>query len=206
MTMSFEFVSSTPARTRNVVIGAIVWLAIALILSIAGLPQKLTPPAPQIVILALTILLIVFSRVYAPLRAWTMSVDLRTLVGFHLLRAVAGVAFVWAAAHGSLPTRFSDVAGYGDIAVAALALVLVTFVAPHRSSAPLLYVIWNTLGLIDIMLAVVIATRIAMADPSAMAQLLKTPFSLIPLFLVPIVITSHIWLFERLLRRTGVGT
>lgn len=204
--MSFEFVSSTPARTRNVILGAIAWLALALIVSIAGLPQKLTPPAPQIVILILTIVLIVFSRTYAPLRAWTMSVDLRTLVGFHLLRGIAGAAFLWAAAHGTLPTRFSDVAGYGDIAVALFALLLVAFVAPRRSTAPLLYVIWNTLGLIDIMLAVVVATRIAMADPSAMAQLLKLPFSVIPLFLVPIIITSHIWLFERLLRRTGIGT
>ena len=206
MTMSFEFVSSTPARTRNVVIGAIVRLAIALMLSIAGLPQKLTPPGPQIVILILTVALIVLSRIYAPLRAWTMSVDLRTLVGFHVLRAIAGVAFLWAAAHGTLPARFSDVAGYGDIAVAALALGLLVFIAPERSSAPLLYVIWNTLGLIDIMLVVSLATRTAMADPSSMAQLLKPPFALIPLFLVPIIIASHIWLFERLLRRTGVGT
>lgn len=206
MTMSFEFVSATPARTRSVVIGAFVWAAVALILSVAGLPQKLTPPAPQIVILVLTIALIVFSRMYGRLRAWTMSVDIRTIVGFHLLRAVAGIAFLWAAANGTLPARFADVAGYGDIAVGVFALVLLALVAPQRTSAPLLYVIWNTFGLIDIMLAVVIATRIGMADPSAMAELLKTPFSLVPLFLVPIVITSHIWLFERLLRRTGIGT
>lgn len=206
MTMSFEFVSSTPSRTRNVVLGVIAWLAIALILSVAGIPQKLTPPAPQIVILILTIALIAFSRAYGRLRAWTMSVDLRKIVGFHLLRGVAGAAFLWAAAHATLPREFADVAGYGDIAVAILALLLLALVAPERSSAPLLYVIWNTFGLIDIMLAVVIATRLAMADPSSMAQLLKTPFSLIPLFLVPIIIASHIWLFERLLRRTGVGT
>src|SRR4029079_7271349 len=130
MTMSFEFVSSTPSRTRNVVLGAIAWLAIALILCIAGIPQKLTPPAPQIVILLLTIALIAFSRAYGRLRAWTMSVDLRKIVGVHLLRGVAGAAFLWAAAHATLPREFADVAGYGDIAVAVFALLLLAFVAP----------------------------------------------------------------------------
>ena len=42
-------------------------------------------------------------------------------------------------------------------------------------------------------------------DAPAMAQLLKPSFAIIPLFLVPIVIASHIWIFERLLRRVGVG-
>jgi hypothetical protein len=55
------------------------------------------------------------------------------------------------------------------------------------------------------MLVVVTATRIAMADPAAMKVLLQLPFSLLPLFLVPIVIASHIWIFERLLKRVGVG-
>jgi hypothetical protein len=55
------------------------------------------------------------------------------------------------------------------------------------------------------MFVVVTAARIALADPPAMAQLLRAPFALIPLFLVPIVIASHVWIFERLLRRVGVG-
>jgi hypothetical protein len=96
-------------------------------------------------------------------------------------------------------------AGYGDIAVAVLALAMILLVSPERSSAPLLYVIWNTLGLIDIMLVVITAARMAMSNAPAMAQLLKPSFAIIPLFLVPIVIASHIWIFERLLRRVGVG-
>jgi len=55
------------------------------------------------------------------------------------------------------------------------------------------------------MLVVVTATRIGMSDPAAMALLLRPPFAVIPLFLVPIVIVTHVWIFERLLRRVGVG-
>jgi hypothetical protein len=205
MTMSFESVPATPARTRSVLLGTAAWFVIALVISIAGLPQKLTPPAPQIVILLLTIALLAFGRLYSPLRAWIVTVDIRALAGLHVTRALAGAAFLWAASRGTLPPGFASVAGYGDIAVAILAILLIVFISPEQKVAPLLYVIWNTIGLIDIMYVVVTAARMALADPPAMAQLLRAPFSLIPLFLVPIVIASHVWIFERLLRRVGVG-
>jgi len=204
-TMSFEAVPSTPARTRKVIIGAALWIVVVVAVAASGIPQKLKPPAPQLVVLILTIALISFGRLYSPLRAWIVTVDLRGLVGVHVLRALAGAAFLWAASRGSLSPDFARMAGYGDIAVAVLALAMIVFVTPERPSAPLLYVIWNTLGLIDIMLVVITAARIGMTDAPAMAQLLKPSFAVIPLFLVPVVIASHIWIFERLLRRVGVG-
>lgn len=204
-TMSFEAVPSTPARTRSVLLGAAIWLAAATVVSLAGLPQKLTPPAPQIVVLVLTLALLSFSRLYAPFRAWIVSVDLRALVGVHLLRAIAGAGFLWAASHTSLSPEFAKMAGYGDIIVAILGLAVIILVRPTRPDAPLVYVVWNTIGLIDIMLVVVTASRIAAADPAAMKQLVHPPFALLPLFLVPIVIASHVWIFERLLKRVGVG-
>ncbi len=203
--MSFEAVPSTPARTRSVLIGAAIWLAIAIAVSFAGLPQKLTPPVPQIVILILTIGLLSFGRLYAPFHSWIVSVDLRGIVGFHVLRALAGAGFLWAAAHTTLSPDFARMAGYGDIIVAILALAAIIMISPLRADAPLFYVIWNTLGLIDIMLVVVTAARLAMDDPASMKVLLQPPFSLLPLFVVPIVIASHIWIFERLLKRVGVG-
>ena len=205
MTMSFESVPSTPARTRSVLLGASVWLVLAIVASLAGVPQKLTPPAPQIVLLLLTVALLAFGRIYAPLRAWIVTVDIRVLAGLHVTRALAGAGFLWAASRGTLSPGFANIAGYGDIAVAILAILLVVLIDPQRAVAPLLYVIWNTIGLIDIMFVVVTATRIGLADPVAMAQLLSFPFALIPLFLVPIIIASHVWIFERLLRRVGVG-
>ena len=204
-TMSFEAVSSTPARTRSVVIGAAIWLAIVAGVSFAGIPQKLTPPGPQIVLLVLTVALILLGRLLSSFRSWIASVDLRVLVGVHVIRALAGAALLWAASHTSLSPEFARMAGYGDIIVALIALAAIIWISPDRNDAPLLYVIWNTLGLIDIMLVVATAARTAMNDPSSMRALVQPPLALLPLFLVPIVIASHIWIFERLLKRVGIG-
>ena len=190
-----------PAGNRVVVGGLVVWLALAAFIAASGIPQKLTPPVPQIIIVAITVALVVLSRVSSPLAAWTRSVDWRGLVGLHLFRAVAGGGFLWAASRGTLPRQFAEMAGYGDIAVAVLALGVILFVSPDKPSAPRLYALWNTIGLIDITLVVVSAARSAIADPSSMVQLMRPPFALLPLFYVPLVIASHLWLFGRLMER-----
>jgi hypothetical protein len=51
------------------------------------------------------------------------------------------------------------------------------------------------------MLVVVSAARAAIANPSSMAQLMQPPFALLPLFYVPLVIASHLWLYGRLMER-----
>lgn len=193
--------SSPPAGNRAVITGLVVWLALAAFITASGVPQKLTPPVPQVLIVAITAALIVSSRVYSPLRAWTRSIDWRGLVGLHLFRAVAGAGFLWAASRGTLPQQFAEMAGYGDIVVAVLAFAVILFVSPNKSSAPRVYALWNTIGLIDIMLVVVSAARAAIANPSSMAQLMQPPFALLPLFYVPLVIASHLWLYGRLMER-----
>ena len=193
--------SDRPAGKRALIAGLVVWLALAAFVTASGVPQKLTPPVPQIIIVAITAALIALGRVYSPLRVWTQTVDWRGLVGLHLFRAVAGAGFLWAASRGTLPRQFAEMAGYGDIAVAVLAFGVMVLVAPAKSVAPRVYALWNTIGLIDIMLVVVNAARAAIASPSSMAELLRLPFALLPLFYVPLVIASHVWLFGRLMER-----
>jgi hypothetical protein len=178
-----------------------VWLAIVVVISGFGIPQKLQPPMPQLILAALTIILLMLSFVHSPLRTWVMEADWRALVELHLIRAFAGAGFLWAASRGRFPTQFAQMAGKGDIAVAVLGLLVILLVSPHRSYAPWIYGIWNTLGLLDILHVVADAARSANADPASMAQLLKPPFSLLPLFVVPILIASHVWLYERIYRR-----
>jgi hypothetical protein len=178
-----------------------VWLAIVVVVSGLGIPQQLHPPMPQVILVVLTLLLLGVSLMHSPLRTWVLGADWRALVEIHLIRAVAGAGFLWAGSHGRFPTQFAQMAGQGDIAVAVLALVVILFVSPHRSFAPWVYGIWNTLGFIDIVHVVVDASRSAMANPASMAELLRPPFALLPLFVVPILIASHIWLYERIVRR-----
>jgi hypothetical protein len=64
---------------------------------------------------------------------------------------------------------------------------------------------WNTLGMVDIVFVVLTAARLALAEPESMAALLRFPLNLVPMFLVPLIIASHVLLFVRLGRwqRTG---
>ena len=178
-----------------------VWLAIAVVVSALGIPQRLHPPMPQVVLAALTLGLLAVSLIHSPLRTWVLGADWRALVEIHLIRAIAGAGFLYAGSRGRFPTQFAQMAGQGDVAVAILALLVILFVSPHRSFAPWVYGIWNTLGLLDILHVVADAARSAAANEASMAQLLKPPFALLPLFVVPILIASHIWLYERIWRR-----
>ncbi len=189
-------------RRHWILVGMCVWLAAAVVIGALGIAQRLDPPVPQIIVGVLTLVLVFLSMIHSPLRSWVLSCDWRALVEIHLIRAVAGAGFLWAAAHGRFPEQFARMAGYGDIAVAVLGLLLILVVSPHLAIAPWLYGIWNTLGLLDILHVVIDAGRNATTNPASMRQLLEPPFVLLPLFVVPILIASHIWLYERVFRRT----
>ncbi len=102
---------------------------------------------------------------------------------------------------GELPYAFAVPGGWGDIVVAALALALIATGPPHGSRRRI-FLAWNVLGLIDILFVVATATRLAFADPLSMAALLRFPLSLLPTFVVPLVIAIHVVLFVRLKKRS----
>ena len=58
--------------------------------------------------------------------------------------------------------------------------------------------------LADILFVVVTAARLGVADPESMAALLRLPLSLLPTFLVPLIIASHVVLGVRLAHRSAV--
>ena len=180
-------------------IAAIVgWLLAAAALAATGIPARLQPPAPQLVLLGVTAALIIAGTRLPLFRGWLRRLDWRTIVGFHASRALAGAAFLVAERSGNLPARWAQPSAYGDIAVATLAMLLIAAVAPRRSGARGAYLAWNVVGLFDILAVVIGAARIAMSDPSAMVALFRLPLAIIPLWLVPLIIASHILLFVRL--------
>src|SRR4051812_6545171 len=162
----------TRTTTSNVTMALVVWLAIAILAGASGAVSRLRPPAPQIVLLLLTMALLIVGRTHTGVRAWIVSRDWRSLVAVHVTRLLAGAGFVWAATHGLLPNRFALPAGYGDIAVALLALGVLT-ISPSRPRAALIYGFWNLLGFIDIAMVVVNAARVGVSDPAGMAALFQ---------------------------------
>lgn len=179
------------------------WLAAAIALGASGRLTALRPPAPQIVLVGLTITIIAAGVMVPGFRVWLAGLNLRQLVALHLTRFV-GIYFLVLHARGELPFEFAVPGGWGDIIIATGALALVLFVpdlAAHRAWV----LAWNLLGLADILYVVATASRLAMANPDSMAALLRLPLSLLPTFLVPLIIASHVFLFGRLRRQRVQG-
>jgi hypothetical protein len=129
---------------------------------------------------------------------WALNVDVRWLVLFHVTRLFAGAYFLLLCQRGQLPCGFARPAGWGDIVVAVLALAVLGATRTHFAKTLLL--IWNTLGLIDIIFVVFSALRFGLKDWQSMHALRELPLSLLPTFLVPLIIASHVLIFVRLAR------
>ncbi|HKV74382.1 MAG TPA: hypothetical protein VJN95_07680 [Gemmatimonadales bacterium] len=186
------------ANSRLPLTVGIAWLAIAVAASASGRLGTLQFPAPQLVLLGLTAALMIAVFRAPPIRDWVASLPLTALVALHLTRLVAGAAFLLWYSRGELPGAFALPTGWGDIAVALLAGVLLLTRSPAEPANRGLYTFWNLFGLADILLVVANAARTGMTDPAGMAPLLHLPLSLLPTWLVPIIIVSHVVIGLRL--------
>ena len=183
-------------RATTVVAVLLVWLLAAVLAGIAGLIAQLQPPAPQGLLLAITLLSLGALWFVPPIRRWAQVADPRIFVAFHLTRFV-GIYFLVLYRQGVLPFAFAVPGGWGDIAIAAFAVVLL-IVGPATGTRARAYVVWNVLGLVDILMVVATAARLTLTDPTSMGALVQWPLSLLITFVVPIIIATHVWLFRRL--------
>ena len=196
--------AEAPLSSSRVVLGTLTWLLFALMAGAAGLVAALPPPFPLLVLLGLVVGVLGLLRASRRFRAWALMVDIRALVLIHATRLV-GAYFLMLHARGELPWAFAVPGGWGDITVAAAALAVVAW-APRRGSAGWsAFFLWNATGFVDIALVVATATRLGMADPNSMEALTRLPLSLLPTFLVPIIVATHVVIFLRLVasRRAG---
>ena len=112
----------------------------------------------------------------------------------HFTRFV-GIYFLVLGNRGDLPEGFAKPAGIGDIVIAIAAGFLV--LVPQLRGRKIL-LIWNTLGLLDIIFVAFAALRFGLKDWQSMAPVRALPLSLLPTFIVPLIIVSHILIFVRL--------
>ncbi len=176
-------------------IALIVWFFAAYALGDSGRLTLLEPPGPQVIIAVLTALLLVNSAMLPGFRSWLASLELRRLVAVHLARFV-GIYFLVLYGRGQLPYDFAVKGGWGDILTATGAVALL--VVPGLIARPAAVLAWNLFGFLDILFVVATATRLGTADPSSLRALLRLPLSLLPTFLVPLIIATHVWIFARL--------
>jgi hypothetical protein len=179
------------------------WLLLAVVLGAVGAVRALPAPGAPVVILGLTAVTLVAGWVMPGFRAWLSVIDERWLVSLHLTRFV-GAYFLYLYGLGELPYRFAVPGGWGDIGVASLAAILLLAGSPRHGWRRGAYIVWNVLGLADIVFVVATAAWLVAGDPESMAALRRLPLSLLPTFLVPLIIASHVVLGVRLARRTAV--
>lgn len=140
------------------------------------------------------------------------AVPVSWLVGVNTVR-IFGFMFLLLHAQERLPATFATVAGWGDILVG-LAAVPIAWLVRHdsRAARPLVG-LWNAAGLLDLVAAVILG---AASSPGPLRMIHETPDStlmttlpwlLVPGFLVPLLMTTHIAVFHRLrgarVARTG---
>ncbi len=186
---------NTPLLIRIIVWS---WLLAAMLVGNYRLLQRLPMPALQVVLFGLTAIILLLYFKIQRLRDWIDRLDLRSLVLLHVSRFV-GVYFLILYNRGELPYDFAVPGGWGDIVVATLALGVVFWPMPgalrHRAIT-----IWNVIGFMDILLVVITAARLGLAAPWRMLALTVLPLSLLPTFLVPLIIATHVIIFLRLRR------
>lgn len=183
--MTAGTVARAPSRTAPIAVG--IWFFAALIFG-PWLFAHLPFPAPQAVVLALAVLAAI------GIRPWLETLPWRALVGMHALRLI-GVVFVILGAQGLLAPAFATRAGWGDIIVALGAIALA--VAGLRSK-PLAY-LWNSVGLLDLVVAVGTATTVLSSGAiPGVEPLTHLPLNLVPTFFVPFFIAGHVAIYRRI--------
>ncbi len=177
------------------------WLLAALVAGQMEWLGRLPGPAIPGSILFLTAGVLACYLKAAGFRAWIDSLDLRTLVLLHLTRFV-GFYFLLLYRRGELPYAFAVPGGWGDNLVALFALP-VCFVPMSAGLRRHAITIWNVIGFVDILVVVVTAARLGWEDARQLRALTYLPLSLLPTFLVPLIIATHIMIFLRIRREVA---
>ena len=171
---------------------------LALLAGATGFLVRLPFPGPQLIFLALFVATLVAATAVPALRAWVDALPLGTLVGINALRFI-GITFLVLAARGQMDPVFAARAGWGDIATAVLALILVAASEPRTPLRRGLTHAWNMFGSLDLAVAVGTATAVTLQGSTpGVAPLLYLPLVVIPTFFVPIFLANHVIIFRRL--------
>jgi hypothetical protein len=150
------------------------------------------PPLPVgIAALSPIIMFLIWFAASASFRRFALSLNPGTLTFVQSWR-IAGLTFLALYATGLLPGFFALPAGWGDIAIGATApwaaLKLANF-SRRRG-----FIIWQILGMIDLVTAVASGTAARLISPHGVPTAVMTvlPMSLIPTFAVPLFFILHI--------------
>jgi hypothetical protein len=148
-------------------------------------------------VIAPLVVFVVAYLVWGAFRAFLLAADLRLLTAIQAWRA-GGLGFLALYAHGVLPGLFAWPAGLGDIVIGVTApWVMLAVIRRPAFVASRLFVGWNLLGILDLVVAVSTGALSSgfldgVAGRATTAPMARLPLVLIPAYFVPLFIMLHL--------------
>ena len=183
------------------------WLTIITVLGINGVFISAPGEAPMAILVSFATTFTLFSVAYNSVpafREYILGLDMRFLIMLHSWRML-GLGFIMLHLFDQLPASFAYLAGLGDALTALVAVVLAYAMFSDRKGVSRNWIWrWNTLGLVDFVVAVTVGilTRSdALLAPATgvNSDLMTTfPFVIIPAFLVQVLALTHIVIYLQL--------
>lgn len=197
-------VSSAPSASvvwpRSLVLILGVWFGLAALLGLSGIFHQSPAPVVGATVWSLVAASLLAGYFVPAFRQWALTIPLRMLVLYHVTRFV-GIAFLVLHARGDLPSDFALFAGWGDIVVAVTAILVTALALPVTSRLRWwIVLVWNVVGLFDILTVIGRGLQLGLADMQQMAAITAFPMSMLPTFIVPLIIATHVLIFIRLRR------
>jgi hypothetical protein len=189
---------------------------VALVLAgwlLVRLALELNPPDGQPLGVWITVAFVVFGMVIGTLplllsstfRQIVRATPATWVIGLHVGRFIGGL-FLVLLDMKLLPSNFAIPAGYGDVTVAALSLVVVYWLTTNKTYARGIAIAWNLLGILDLTTALVtgsmfIAPFVRQLAATGVSVLYLNYVLIIPTFGVPLVGVFHVYSLYQLLSR-----
>src|SRR5262245_60886466 len=182
------------------------WLVVRLVLQVS-------PPGGVVLGAKATVAFVVFGMVAGILPLWisptfrqiVQAMPATWIIGLHSGRVVGGL-FLALLDLKLLPPEFALPAGYGDVIVAVLSLVVVYLLATNKPYARTAAIGWNLLGILDFMIALI--TGVTFIPPfvrhlavSGASTRYVNYILIIPAYGVPILSVFHVYSLHQLFSR-----
>lgn len=178
------------------------YLIIVALASLNGFFDEIMLP-PKIVLTTTLPLAILVTVVYNTkiCKKANEILNLEDLVKIHIFRLI-GSTFIILFLFDLLPTVFALFAGIGDVLTAVSSIFVAKAVRNKKHYARKLTYIWNSFGLLDILITSVMAilfTKISIDNNIQGVEFLaEFPFCFIPAFAPPTIIFLHLLVFRKL--------
>lgn len=202
----FLFYKAT-GNSRKFLIIASGWLILQSLISYSGfyLDEKTVPPRFALLVLP-PLLLIVSLFVFKSGRKFIDQLDIKTLTLFHLIRIPVEIVLFWLFMHKMVPEIMTFEGRNFDILSGITAPLIWYFGFVKKKLHPKIILAWNFLCLallLNIVFHAIFSVQTSFqifAFDQPNRAILYFPFALLPAFLVPLVLCSHLVSIRQLIR------